>query len=507
MDHKNRCSVNADETDFMRGVVNDLRQDDRRLRRMFDRKVLPAMVLSAFMLGIKSAAFSNADLFGLAEDLDLGHTQFSWLYSLPHLLQIPLQLPIAWIVRDNLFALDKILANCLILSGCLFGLLPDLGHVGSIFSGLVQGLLDAVFVPHLVWISWVYWTPEEMPLRLTLWGSMIGFANVHRRDSATFGCTPIIFAPYMLYTVIFAGASPMELKFLSDRDSKVAYGVQRLTAPRNMSWSDVVFRSTKKDVKTWLWFCLAFTASILTGGLTSVSPRILKALDLKRSNAALLNMPFGATQFLSIMGGGYATTKYRFGTVMTALSLISAVGLMLLHRASQLPELRQTSLLIGYYLSAAVHGQAPLIYSWAGVNTAGSTKQRATVAFLLMGQQLGSACGPVLFNLGSAEVLSSGVWWISILTCLSTVALVELANRHIRNLNRRHAHQGGLQAEDSAVTVTSDSRLNKAIDFERQRQRKTYEDPDDEDACPYSFRSRVWEDFTDLENKEFRFVT
>ncbi|KAK7219784.1 hypothetical protein V2G26_007787 [Clonostachys chloroleuca] len=108
---------------YAQSRLAQLHKDDRRLRQLFDLKVLPSMMMLALIFGIESTAFSNAVVFGRTE-LDLSANQVSWLYSAPYILQIPLQFPVARLSSD-MFPLDQFGTNTLYLSAVLFNLMPD----------------------------------------------------------------------------------------------------------------------------------------------------------------------------------------------------------------------------------------------------------------------------------------------------------------------------------------------------------------------------------------------
>ncbi|KAF7539033.1 hypothetical protein G7054_g2452 [Neopestalotiopsis clavispora] len=141
--------VDPEKNSALERVLANLQQDDIRLRQLFDTKVLPSMAMAALMLGINSVAIVQADLFGLTESMGFSITQSSCLHTAPYMPQILLQLPVVWVLLDAIFPLDKFL-----------------------------GAFEVVFVPALVWMTWVYWTREEMSSRLSCWYSMIGFGNL-----------------------------------------------------------------------------------------------------------------------------------------------------------------------------------------------------------------------------------------------------------------------------------------------------------------------------------------
>lgn len=63
----------------------------------------------------------------------------------------------------------------------------------------------------------------------------------------------------------------MQLKFLSDREEKSAWGLGRLSAPRSCDWNQDHVYQAINDRKTWLWvgliFLTSYVAVVIPAGL------------------------------------------------------------------------------------------------------------------------------------------------------------------------------------------------------------------------------------------------
>lgn len=141
----------------------------------------------------------------------------------------------------------------------------------------------------------------------------------------------------------------------------------------------------------------------------------------------------------------------------------------------------------------------PIIYSWSGVNTVGVTKKKATLAFISMGYALGHVCGPFMFMPGSNPQSSSTMIWAMLSLHVLFIILVLVLTDHSSKMNRRYC--GSVKAEQTIGSY--DPRLCMTVDFDQQE--KLHETEFDENDKPYMFRSQIWDDSTDLRNKEFRF--
>lgn len=166
------------------------------------------------------------------------------------------------------------------------------------------------------------------------------------------------------------------------------------------------------------------TISIPSGGITTFGPLIINSFGFDSFKTILLNMPFGAVQIISTMGGAWLATRWKKkGPVLAMLCIPPIVGIVMLLTISHTPGHRGP-LLVGYYL-VSHHSEeglmilltrilgfripwylyvyscshpkiitdrfkAPLIYSWSSQNTAGETKKKTTTAMLFIGQSAGN---------------------------------------------------------------------------------------------------------------------
>lgn len=142
----------------------------------------------------------------------------------------------------------------------------------------------------------------------------------------------------------------------------------------------------------------------------------------------------------------------------------------------------------------------PIIYSWSGVNTAGATKKKATLAFMSMGYALGHVCGPFMFMPSSNTQPSSTMIWAMLSLHVLFITLVLVLTDQFSKMNRRCC--GSVKGE--RMTGSYNPRLCIAIDFDQQE--KAHETEFDMDDKPYMFSSHIWDDSTDSRNKEFHFI-
>lgn len=189
-------------------------------------------------------------------------------------------------------------------------------------------------------------------------------------------------------------------RFLTDHERVQA--VERLRAnqtgvgSRDLKWSHA--REAFLDLKTYLFIAMAF-ANNLGAQVTNIfGPIILKGFGFDEFTTTLLNIPFGAIQYLVILAVAWATVKLQWKSLSLTIILVPIlVGLLLLY---VLPRDggKTGTLLFAYYLLAFIFGGNTLIVAWILANTAGGTKKSVMMSLYNAASSAGNIIGPLLFN-------------------------------------------------------------------------------------------------------------
>jgi hypothetical protein len=88
--------------------------------------------------------------------------------------------------------------------------------------------------------------------------------------------------------------------------------------------------------------------SIASGGITTFGSLIVKSFGYSSFETILFNIPFGVVQVIAIIGAGWiATRTQRKGLVISGLSILPAIGAILM---LTVPRKQKGVLLFGYYL-------------------------------------------------------------------------------------------------------------------------------------------------------------
>jgi hypothetical protein len=185
-----------------------------------------------------------------------------------------------------------------------------------------------------------------------------------------------------------------------------AMAIERLRAnqassdSREARWSQV--KDTVKDVKTYLFFIMSFLNSLGSQVPSTFGPLVLGRLGYDSHTTLLMNIPFGALQYIVVLGLSWLAMKFRWKSLTLGSSLVPVItGLVILFVLPR-DSTNTAVLLIGYHLFSFLFGCNSLIMSWIMANTAGQTKKSITLSLYSAASSIGSSIGPLLFKSSDA---------------------------------------------------------------------------------------------------------
>ncbi|KAL4902703.1 hypothetical protein BDW74DRAFT_169307 [Aspergillus multicolor] len=487
--------------------------EEKAVLRRIDFRVLPLLLGAYFFQQLDKSSLSYVSIFGLVEDANLVGQQYSWLGSILYLAQLVMQ-PLAALVLVKL-PTGKVIAAAIFLWGSSLTIMAACTNFPSLLGlRFCLGAFEAMIAPSCIAVTQMWWRRGEQTWRAAMWNAMngvtaivgslftYGLGHIH---SSTLFSYQIIFilcglltVAYSFIVLIFMPDSPMEAKFLHEREKVIA--VERLRAnqmgviSREWRWDHVL--ETMLDVKTWVWFLLIIAISIPSGGISTFGSLIITSFGYTNFTAILFNLPFGAIQFVVILLGGWAATRFRTkGLVIAVIAVVAAVGTIIMLTVSRE---KKGVLLFGYYLVSCLAGITPLVYAWEAQNTAGDTKRKCTSAVVLVGMCTGNVIGPQLYSLDQAPEYRPGL--ISNLVMFILVAIIAIiADLYLYWLNKRHAKRR--KALGKSARIVDESMLGK----NKLQESKTGEV---EDGAKGEERvvDKGFQDTTDLKNEDFIYV-
>ena len=289
-------------------------------------------------------------------------------------------------------------------------------------------------------------------------------------------------------------------RFLSPNER--AQAVERLRAnntgigSQEFKWDHVL--ETFMDPKTYLWIGLALLLNVGAAVTNVFGPIILEGLGFNKYITSLLNMPFGALQFVVILLGSYASTKSRLKSpVIIALMLPVITGLAMLYVLPR-DHSKQGPLLVAYYFLACLYGVNPLLVSWIVANTAGTTKKSITMSLFNIGVSAGNIIGPLLFSTTQAPSYHPGLRAVlGINIAMVAVIIIQVANLMLLNkLQQRKRIASGKTA------IIHDRSMDKKFSST-----KGEGEPAENSAASATVEDEIaYLDLTDRKNDEFVYL-
>lgn len=296
-------------------------------------------------------------------------------------------------------------------------------------------------------------------------------------------------------------------RFLSEEDKPKA--IERLranqtgTGSREFKWQHIL--ELALDLKTYLWIGLSLLLNVGASVTNTFGPLILAGFGYDKYLTSLLNMPFGAMQFIVIIFASFAAQRFRVKSViLVSITLPVIAGLAMLYTITHVPS-HQGSLLAGYYLLAFLFGGNPLIVAWIVGNTAGTTKKSAVMSVYNAASSAGNIIGPLLFNSKDAPQYRPGVRAVlGIFVALAACTILQAANLIFLNkLQERKRVKNGKPAK-----IKDRSMESEYHDADEQFDDTTgVAEGDPEALAP---RARIGDqaflDLTDRKNDEFVYI-
>ncbi|KAL3462682.1 major facilitator superfamily domain-containing protein [Aspergillus heterothallicus] len=489
-------------------------EEEKKVLRRIDFRVLPLLLGAYFFQQLDKSSLSYVSIFGLVEDANLVGKQYSWLGSILYLAQLVMQ-PVAALVLVKL-PTGKVIAGAIFMWGSSLAIMAACTNFLSLLGlRFCLGAFESMIAPSCIAVTQMWWRRGEQTWRAAWWNGMngltsivgslftYGLGHIHSKTlysyQTIFILCGLLTVLYSFIVLIFMPDSPMEAKFLSEREKVIA--VERLRAnqmgiiSREWRWDHVW--ETFTDVKTLLWFLLILSISIPSGGISTFGSLIITSFGYENFDAILFNLPFGAIQIVVILGGGWLATKFKTkGIVIAGIATIAAVGTIIM---LTVPREQKGVLLFGYYLVSCLAGITPLVYVWQAGNTAGDTKRKVTSAVVLVGMCTGNVIGPQLYSVDQAPEYRPGL--ISNLVMFILVGIFALlTDVYLYWLNKQHAKRR--EALGKNARIVDESMLGR----QKVQESKALEMEDVGPAREPTAVDKGFLDTTDLKNEDFVYV-
>jgi MFS family permease len=486
-------------------------EDSKRIRRKTDKVILAILVWVYFLQILDKSVLGYGATFGLQQDTGLVGNQYSLVSSIAPIAQL------AWQPFSSILIVKvphRILLPVLVLGwGISQACMAACHNFGSLMAArFFLGLFEGGCLPLFGIITSQWYRRAEQPIRIAAWYSTNGLATIVAAalsyglghiQSPLLESWQILFLFVGLVTIVTAPFVYWKLdndipsaRFLDEKEKPQA--MERLRANQTGTGSSEfkmkhVYEAALEP-KTYLWIGMAMLLNIGASVTNTFGPLILSGLGYNKYTTSLLNMPFGALQFIIILSASYLAQKARLkGAVLAAFILPVVAGLALLYALPRTKSV-QGALLAGYYLLAFLFGGNPLIVTWIVGNTAGMTKKSIIMSLFNAAAAAGNIVGPLLFNKKDAPMYHPGLKaCLGIFIALAAIVLIQWANLVLLNkLQERKRVQNGKPA--------------KMVDSSMQGHYHDIHEDNVEAGGESHVGDNAFLDLTDRENDEFVYI-
>ncbi|KDQ29150.1 hypothetical protein PLEOSDRAFT_1063915 [Pleurotus ostreatus PC15] len=457
---------------------------------MVHKRVLTVMVITYFAQTLDKGTINFASIMGIIPDNHLHGQQYAWLTTCVYIAIL------IWEFPTNRLLQRLPIAKYLAFNIAAWGVVLACTAACSNFTGLVivrtlLGVFECVCQPAFVFLSTMWYTREEQALVIGSFYSMNGFqqcvggliaygiAHINTAKLKNWqilftilGCLTFVWGIFVAW---YLPDSPMRARCFSPEDRLLlAERVRKNdTGIQNKDFKVPRLVEALKDLTVWAIVLISFTNALPTGGLGAFSNIILTEFGFSQLQTYLLAIAQGLIM-PSIFAELFLTVprRYREHTMPGIYTLPNIAGTIVFICVPANPTTK-VGLLIAFYCTQGFGAVAVLNLAVMSGNIAGRTKQVIASSLCFVAWAVGNAIGPQVFQDSDkpryirAFIVHLVVYGVQ----LATIAFLRL--RLLRN-NVLKARAQASEANDDL----SDSSAHK----------------------------HAFDDLTDQENPDFRYV-
>ncbi|KAL8386820.1 hypothetical protein RB595_010362 [Gaeumannomyces hyphopodioides] len=472
------AAVDEEVAQYMSDVRIDISpEENKRLLRMIDRRVLSIMVSTYFLQAIDKGTISFASIMGIIQDTKLQGPEYSWLTTCVYIAILFVEYPQNWIITRVPIA--KYLSFSILAWGAVLAC-----HAAcTSFTGLVVvrtllGIFEAVCQPAFLVMSSMWYRREEQAARVTYWYMMNGAQQVVGGllaycftliTSGPLKSWQWLFLAYGVISVAFGAFvgwwlpdSPMRAKCFSEADKKLM--VERVrdnqTGMQNRKFKKEQVFECLRDPQVYAYALIALCTTLPTSGLGAYQGLVIVGFGFNRLEAQLLAMVLGFYILIVLLSSVWIVKKTDQSLlVMLGFVIPSFIGTILIMTLDLTEDLgRRVGLLICYYITLSFWSAQTLSLSMISRNIAGQTKKSVAITINFLAWSAGNSIGPQVFL--SWNKPKYFIAFATHLGCYTLLVIVIVSLRFY--LTYQNKHRDRLAAE--GVREARDENMTRAFD-------------------------------------------
>ncbi|KAJ7179275.1 major facilitator superfamily domain-containing protein [Mycena filopes] len=460
-------------------------ETNKRLRWMVHKRVLVVMVVTYFAQTLDKGTLNFASIMGIIPDTHLVGQQYAWLTTCVYIAILIQRLPVG-----------KYLGFCI----SAWGLVLAMTAVCKNFTGLVivrtlLGVLECVCQPAFVFLSTMWYTRAEQALVIGAFYSMNGFqqcvggligygiSQIHGQSLKNWqilftllGCLTFVWGLFVLWWLPDSPMratcwSPEDRLLIAERVRKNETGIQNREFKMHQVWE--AFR----DPTVWLVTLISFTNALPTGGLGAFSNLILVAFGFTTLQTYLLAIAQGSIIMIFLFSAAYLAKIYNQKLLLAGIYTLPNIAGTIVFICVKTTGHTKVGLLLAFYCMQGFGAVAVLNLAVMSNNVAGRTKQVIASSLVFVAWALGNAIGPQVFRANDSPRYIRAFIAHLVMYGVQLVAIVFLRLRLMRlNVLKRRAQ------------ALEPTKANGELDDEKIGHKQAFDD------------------LTDHENKDFRYV-
>ncbi|KAI1500038.1 major facilitator superfamily domain-containing protein [Biscogniauxia marginata] len=397
-------------------------EENTRLRRLIDRRVLVIMIITYFLQAIDKGTLSFSSIMGLPKDTGLATPdgkvtqQYSWLTTCIYITILCVEYPQNYIIARVPVA--KYLGFSIAAWGAVLACHAACKNfVGLVTVRTLLGLFESACQPAFVVLSAMWYRREEQASRVTYWYMMNGAQQIVGGLLAycftlittgplkswqwlflSYGIISVFFGVFVFF---YMPDSPMRAKCFSEEDKHLMVervrsnqtGLQNREFKKDQVWDALM------DPQTWCYAAIQLTTTLPTSGLGAFANIIISSnLGFSNLQTQLLAMVLGFYIIIVLLLSVWLVKRFN-QNLLTMLGFVipSFIGTILLMTIPNETFSQHIGLLICYYLTLSFWSAQTLGLSMMSRNVGGQTKKTVVVAINFIFWSAGNAIGPQVF--------------------------------------------------------------------------------------------------------------
>ncbi|KAH6624054.1 major facilitator superfamily domain-containing protein [Chaetomium sp. MPI-SDFR-AT-0129] len=417
-------------------------ETNKKLLRRIDWRVMPVLCFTYALQFYDKALLSQAAIFGLRADLGLedGLT-YSWASLIFYFGYIAGTYPVSLLAQRYPTRI-VLTAICLLWSVVVLTTPACRNAKDFLVNRFFLGLIEAGVSPIFMLVVGLWYTHAEQVSRSSWWYSFSGGSLL---------VSPLI--NYGLGHIQGGRLQPWQYMYLIAGGATTIWGVALWwlfpDTPQNAKGFTEEERAllvervleALRDYRMWGLCVLSIVSCTGSAAVTVFAPIVFNGMGFGVFESLLLNLPIGALAFICILGSGYIgrfVPNARFHLIsISCLPVILGCALLW-----QLPSSNVAGRIAGYYLINFFSAAWVQCIGLGTSNVAGHTKKSVYAAATFIAYSVGNIIGPLMFDASYAPRYDQSFTGVMVCFVVCFVCAEALRFLSVRENKRRDAKYG-----------------------------------------------------------------